>query len=164
MRNAVMLRKFNYPAQNSSQWSHSSFRWRIILGLCEKSGVEKRDLTTGKLNIKPSARGAVFTSDLYVNTRTHIEYISNKISWGKSQPWQKTITSQRYHYDHFYFPVQSSKMLYEKLISLALHSIGTTRQTVRHQGVPKSTSSIHSGSRTAEVLSDLTRPARAFHK
>ena len=63
----------------TSQWSHFSFHSRIILGLCEKLPVEKRDLTTGKLNIKPSARAPVFTSDLYVNTQTHIEYIEKNI-------------------------------------------------------------------------------------
>ena len=34
----------------------------------------KGDLTAGKLNIKRCARGAVFTSDLYVKTNAHIEY------------------------------------------------------------------------------------------
>ena len=33
----------------------------------------KGDLTAGKLNIKRCARGAVFTSDLYVKTNAHIE-------------------------------------------------------------------------------------------
>ena len=161
MRNAVMLRKFNYPAQNSSQWSHSSFRWRIILGLCEKSRVEKRDLTTGKLNIKPSARERPYLHLIYMWILGHIlniywtKYRGEKVSHGKEQ----------YHYYYFYFPVQSSNISYEKLISLPLHSIGMLRQTVRHQGVPKSTSSIHGG-RVVEQPRYCPTSAgpRAFHK
>ena len=105
----------------TSQWSHFSFHSRIILGLCEKLPVEKRDLTTGKLNIKPSAGAAVFTSDLYVNTQPLWFFTS------LSKP-PRFYMESRFHWN-----------------CMALAWASRWRQTVGHQGVPKSTSIPGSG-------------------
>lgn len=148
----------------TSQWSHFSFHSRIILGLCEKLPVEKRDLTTGKLNIKPSARATVFTSDLYVNTQTHIEYIEQnildkKVSRGKNN-YQTSCTMLSTLLSKPPKCYMKSWFHCIAMYCMTLAWPGRRSQTVRQQGVPKSTS-IHGSTRRepgTEVLS--TSPAR----
>ena len=60
-------------SHKASQLSHFSFHQRIILGaLWKLAMLEKRDLTTGKLNIKPSDRESMYLHLIYMWILGHI--------------------------------------------------------------------------------------------
>ena len=67
-------------SHKASQLSHFSFHQRIILGaLWKLAMLEKRDLTTGKLNIKPSDRESMYLHLIYMWILGHILNIEQNI-------------------------------------------------------------------------------------
>ena len=67
-------------SHKASQLSHFSFHQRIILGaLWKLAMLEKRDLTTGKLNIKPSDRESMYLHLIYMWILGHIFNIEQNI-------------------------------------------------------------------------------------
>ena len=123
----------------------------------------KGDLTAGKLNIKRCARGAVFTSDLYVKSwrPTHTLNIEQNSNINIKRPWTMTSGGNLQ-------PNRAKDTRYDidmKSPATSRYILG--RQAGTRQGVPKSTS-VSIETPFSLVLSALpTQPAAcasAFHK